>query len=162
MESATGVGPPAVFFVEGGISDRGSALAGAGAGWPLHWQAHGLGGKLSLVMEAAVHAWSAPQSDGSRRRSAQVTATPVFRWRGDNGASPWFLEAGIGLSFHSRDYIVKNDHQSTRWNFNDVFGIGRVFGAHEVGLRVAHFSNGRLRNPNPGDTGISLRWACRY
>lgn len=162
MDAATGAWPPAAFFVEGGTSDRGSAVVGAGVAWPLRWQGEGLGGRLSLAMEAALHAWSARQAEGGRQRSMQVSATPVVRWRGDGGASPWFLEAGVGLSYHGRDYVSKDDHQSTRWNFNDVIGFGRVVGKHEVGLRLAHFSNSGLRKPNPGDTSVSLRWAFRF
>lgn len=153
---------PAAVFVEAGLSARDSDVAGAGARWPWKWQADGLGGKLSLATEVALHRWSAPQTAGGKRRTTQLTATPVFRWRGAGGASPWFLEAGIGLSYHNQEYVVGAAHQETRWNFNDVIAVGRSFGAQEVSLRAAHFSNAGLKTPNPGDTSVSLRWSASF
>lgn len=153
---------PAAVFVEAGLSARDSNVAGVGARWPWRWQADGLGGTLSLATDVGVSRWSAPQTAGGKRSVLQLTATPVFRWRPAGGASPWFLEAGIGLSYHDRDYIAKDAHHGTRWNFNDVVAVGRSFGAHEVSLRAGHFSNASLKTPNPGDTTVSLRWSGSF
>ena len=151
---------PAAVFVQAGVSDRGSSVAGVGARWPLGWQ--GLGGRLGLAVEAGVSAWSARQEAGGRQETLQLTATPVFRWRSDAGASGWFLEAGIGVSYHTRHYVAKSARQASRWNFNDVLGLGRSLGPHEIGLRVTHFSSAALAEPNPGDTSVSLRWSVQY
>lgn len=133
---------------------------GAGARWPVRGLS--LGPSLALALEVGLAAWSARQDAGDRQESLQLTATPVFRWRGATGTSPWFVEAGIGLSYHHRDYVAKSAHQRTRWNFNDVLGVGRNFGTQEVSLRVTHFSNGGWRRPNPGDTSALLRWSIDY
>ncbi len=153
---------PAAVFVDAGASSRGAQVVGLGARWPSGWQAQALGGKLGLALEVGVHAWSVRQDTGDRQRSVQFTATPVIRWRGQDGASPWFIEVGIGLSYHDKAYGVKSAHQSTRWNFNDVIGVGRHIGQHELGLRLTHFSNAGLRKPNPGDSSVSLRWGYVY
>ncbi len=153
---------PAAVYVEAGGAERGSAVAGAGARWPARWQASGLGGRFVLGLEVAVHRWSARREAGDRQGSVQFTATPVVRWHGEGGASPWFLEAGIGLSYQHRAYEARGAHQSTRWNFNDVLGLGRRDGPHEVSLRLTHFSNAGLRKPNPGDSSLSLRWGYLY
>lgn len=151
---------PAAVYVQAGVSSRGSGLAGVGARWPTGWQP--MGGRLALALEVGLTGWSARQETGVRQESMQLTVTPVFRWRGAAGTSPWFLEAGIGVSHHTRDYVAKTAHQGTRWNFNDVLGVGRRFGSHEVALRLAHFSNGGFTKPNPGDTSVSLRWSVGY
>jgi len=151
---------PAAVFVQAGPSLRGSNVLGVGARWPQDWQA--LDGRLGLALELSANAWSARREAGGRHGFLQLTAVPVFRWRADAAGSPWFLEAGIGVSYHPRNYVVKSSRQETRWNFNDVLGIGRSFGPHEAALRLSHFSNAGLSKPNPGDTSVSLRWSWRY
>ncbi len=158
MDLAAADWRPAAVFVQAGTSDRGATVAGAGARWPLACPA--LGPRVGLALELGLARWSAPQEAGGRRAFVQFTATPLLRWRGHT--SPWFLEAGIGVSYHARDYVAKAAHQGTRWNFNDVLGVGLNLGAHEVGLRVAHFSNAGLKEPNPGDSSVSLRWSLSY
>lgn len=137
-------------------------MAGAGVRGPSIWQAQFLGGNVGLGLEVGIHAWSAQQGAGRRQHTVQAVAMPIFRWRGDGGGSPWFLEAGVGLSYHNKEYEAKSAHQSTRWNFNDVIGVGRSFRSHEVGLRLSHFSNAGVQHPNPGDTRLALRWGYHY
>lgn len=153
---------PAAVYVEAGVSARDSDVVGAGARWPSGWQAEGLGGKFSLATDVGLNRWSAPQTGAGKRSFTQLTATPVFRWRGAGGASPWFLEAGIGLSYHNKEYVAKDAHHGSRWNFNDVLAAGYSFGKHEISLRASHFSNAGLKNPNPGDTIVSLRWSGSF
>ena len=151
---------PAAVFLQAGASERGSAVAGVGARWPL--DRHGQDRRLAMAVEAGVVTWSARQDSGGREKTLQLTVTPLFRWRGGSGASPWFLEAGIGVSYHTRHYVAKSARQASRWNFNDVLGVGWSVGAHEVGLRLTHFSCAGLAKPNPGDTSVSLHWSVRY
>jgi lipid A 3-O-deacylase len=55
---------------------------------------------------------------------------------------------------------------STQWNFQDVLGAGYVLGGSkgrdETQLRLGHFSNAGLRNPNPGEDYLQLRYARRF
>ena len=54
---------------------------------------------------------------------------------------------------------------STRFNFVDVFGVGRSLGAdrrRELSVRVAHISNAKLKQPNPGENFLQLRYAVKF
>jgi hypothetical protein len=65
------------------------------------------------------------------------------------------------------DRLYRTDHKefSTRFNFYDTIGIGRSFGdhrQHEVSLRWAHVSNAGIKEPNPGENFIQLRYARQF
>ena len=50
------------------------------------------------------------------------------------------------------------------FNFGDHLAVGRSFGVqreHELALRVQHFSNGGIKEPNPGETFLQLRYVYR-
>ena len=79
--------------------------------------------------------------------------------------SPWFLEAGVGLSLTSVLYQTQAKRFSTRFNFGTHLGLGRNFGTrgeHELSLRVEHFSNAGIRHPNPGENFVQLRYVYRF
>ena len=51
---------------------------------------------------------------------------------------------------------------STNFNFGDHVGVGRRFGdhgEHELSLRVQHFSNAGIKDPNPGQNFLQVRYA---
>lgn len=107
---------------------------------------------------------SLPQSleHAHRAGPAQLHATgavvPLLRYRFSRGQSPWFAEAGIGLSVMNPVYQSAHKQFSTHFNFVDVLGLGRSFGEgqrHEMGLRLTHISNGGIKHPNPGETWFS-------
>jgi hypothetical protein len=53
----------------------------------------------------------------------------------------------------------------TRFNFVDTAGVGRSFGAqrkHELGLRLVHMSNAGIKEPNPGENFLQLRYAASF
>jgi Lipid A 3-O-deacylase (PagL) len=69
----------------------------------------------------------------------------VFRYRPAGGASPWFFEAGVGLTLTTSLYETDRKRFSTTFNFGDHLAVGRNFGQHsehELSLRLRHFSNG--------------------
>lgn len=95
----------------------------------------------------------------------QVGLIPVFRYRPAGGASPWFFEAGVGLTLATSLYETDRKRFSTGFNFGDPLAVGRNFGQHseyELSLRVQHFSNGRIKHPYPGEDFIELRYAYRF
>lgn len=52
---------------------------------------------------------------------------------------------------------------STTFNFGEHLAVGRQLGAtrhHEVALRVQHFSNAGIRQPNPGENLVQVRYAA--
>ena len=88
-----------------------------------------------------------------------------LRWRAAQGASPWFVEAGTGLVWHSRHYASDDKYFSTRYNFASHLGVGRNFGPqgrHALAVRLQHISNAGIKKPNPGDNFLQLRYAVAF
>ena len=161
--SAQGLRPSA-YFVQGGATGGGTWNAGAGLVWPWAWRTGFLGGEVGGITELSVNHWDARAQSG-RRGFTQVALVPLLRLRFDAGRSPWFAEAGIGISAMDQHFATQTKRFSTTFNFVDVIGIGRSFGAagaQELGLRLQHVSNGGIRSPNPGKNFVQLRYAAAF
>lgn len=153
---------PVQVFIEAGSLHRGSEVVGIGLNLPFDWQAMRWGGRFSASAEVSASRW-ASDSDSGRQVQAQLALVPLLRYTPREGRSPWFVEAGIGLSLHRRAYEAGDIRMSTRWNFYDVLAVGRRFGEDdELSLRAVHVSNAGVRKPNPGEELILLRWAHRF
>lgn len=155
---------PAGYFVQGGLAEGRIWSATAGLTWPWAWKASVLGGELGGLTEAFVGHWEAP-SASDRRSFTQVGVLPLLRLRFDQGRSPWFAEAGVGVSAMDHHFVTTTKQFTTSFNFVDVVGVGRSFGAareHELGLRLQHVSNAGIRVPNPGQNFVQLRYAAKF
>jgi len=156
---------PDAFYVQaGGAKGTQSLAVGLSWDWDARWT---LGpGELRPYIEATLSQWryDAP-TPGDKDHLTQLAMTPVLRWRANGGASPWFVEAGVGLSFTSSLYHSSDKQFSTSFNFGSHLGVGRNFGArqeHELVLRVEHFSNAGIKHPNPGENFAQLRYTYRF
>ena len=158
------VTPDGVFVQLGAAADTYGASAGLYWNWGREFE---LGGaRLTGYWEASVSQWSYPSSYPSSdvRRTAgliQLGVIPVLRWRPASGSSPWFAEGGIGATLTTVAYQTDRKRFSTRFNFGDHLAFGRSFGplsAHEISLRVEHFSNAGIRQPNPGENFVQIRY----
>lgn len=155
---------PSGYFVQGGLAEGRIWSATAGLTWPWAWKTGVLGAELGGLTEASISHWSAPAATG-RRGFTQVGLLPLLRLRPDRGRSPWFVEAGIGLSAMDHHFVTTTKQFTTSFNFVDVVGVGRSFGAareHELGLRLQHVSNAGIRVPNPGQNFVQLRYAASF
>lgn len=156
---------PSGFFVQAGTAKQTREFS-AGLLWDWQHQWVVGPGRVTGYWEASVSRWSYSVSDG--RQSAwlgQVGLIPVFRFRPDGGASPWFAEAGIGVTLTTRIYETHRKRFSTSFNFGDHIAVGRDFGArqeHSLALRLEHFSNAGIKHPNPGENFVQLRYAYRF
>jgi len=123
-------------------------------------------GPLTRYWDVFLSQWSAPGLNNDGRRSyTQIGAIYTLRYRFGDGGSPWFAEGGVGATLMDRIYRTPDRSFSTAFQFTEVLGIGRSFGekgAHEVSLRVQHFSNAGIKKPNPGETFLRLRYAYRF
>ena len=110
--------------------------------------------------------WRGPQSNGVDKTYTQVGVLSVGRWRYDEGQSPWFTDAGLGLAYLDDLYTQPGGRAfSTRLNFALRLGVGRSFGegdAHEVSLNYQHFSNAGIKRPNPGLNSLQAGLAVRF
>lgn len=162
-ESRSSLAPSSAFAQAGAVRSTRSASIGATWDWTFD---RAIGpGRLGGYWEGSAAVWSYPAVEGVRRELLQLGLKPVFRYRLEGLASPWFLEAGVGLSLTSRVYHTERKQFSTAFEFGDHLAVGRSFGAagdQELALRIEHFSNGSIRQPNPGETFLQLRYAWRF
>ncbi|RZI77250.1 MAG: acyloxyacyl hydrolase [Variovorax sp.] len=156
-------------YVEGGRTLEGGSPANAAAvGFTFPFDSgHDLwGGSVTSYGDVFVSQWRARNAGGDGRRTyTQIGAIATWRYRFDGGASPWFADAGIGVSLMDKLYATPERVFSTRFQFTEVLGIGRNFGptgAHEVSLRLQHFSNAGIKKPNPGENFVRLRYAYHF
>lgn len=122
-------------------------------------------GALTGYWDVFVSNWHAPALGDGPRNYAQIGALYTWRYRFGQGSSPWFAEGGIGGSVMDRVYRTPDRSFSTAFQFTEVLGVGRSFGdtgAHELSLRVQHFSNAGIKKPNPGETFLKLRYTYRF
>ena len=156
--------PTSIFLQAGTTGNTHGFTAGVTWDWARQWTLGG--GRVAGYWEASVSEWSYLAADA--RRTAwlgQVGLIPVFRYRPAGGASPWFFEAGVGLTLTTSLYETDRKRFSTSFNFADHLTVGRNFGQyseHEWSLRLQHFSNGGIKHPNPGEDFIQLRYAYRF
>lgn len=151
-------------FVEGAVAEEGGYGATVGVVWPWSWQREAWGGAWSGHTEAFASHWSL-RGFGGRDSYTLVGVAPIVRYTFDAGRSPWFLEGGIGASVLDSKVNVPDRFMSTRFNFYDVIAAGRSFGEgrrQEVSLRLTHISNANLKQPNPGQEFLQLRYAARF
>jgi len=62
-------------------------------------------------------------------------------------------------------YRTEKKHFSTSLNFGDHLAVGRTFGGraeHDLAARFQHFSNAGIRQPNPGENFLQLRYSRRF
>jgi hypothetical protein len=155
---------PDAISVQAGPGRDSVAMAGVGLAWD--WDFHRVRrAELTARTEFMVNTWRYDRPGGGHMTLTQFVLLPTLRMQLDRGRSPWFLEIGVGASWTDRLFIPPNKQFSTQWNFYDVLGGGYKFGdrrEREVGLRWNHVSNGGIRNPNPGQDFLQLRYVQRF
>lgn len=152
-------------YVQGSWAEHGTDAATVGVTLPWkEWKADLWGGQVRGHWDLYVSRLS---FDG--RRSYDSTwmfgVKPVWRWRPDAGRSPWFAEAGVGLTYMTDRYITVHKEFSTSFNFATHLGVGYSFGVqrqHEVQLRVEHVSNAGIKEPNPGENFVQIRYGYHF
>src|SRR3954469_16864230 len=121
----------------GEVGATNSATLGMLVPWEPSQRFHS--GALWSYFDIFVSRWRAPPIENGHRSYAQIGAIATWRYRFDEGNSPWFAEAGIGVSLMDHLYRTPEREFSTAFQFTEVLGIGRSFGQqgnHEVSLRV--------------------------
>lgn len=162
MATSSSLRPARVFVQLGG--NQGAATATAGASWDLGWQHDSRWGPIDAQLELSAGRWRSDRDMERNNWTSQFGMTPVLRLRPLGWALGWRVEAGIGLNLLTPVYQRENKHFSTRYNFGDHIGLAYQWGgheAHELGLRLQHYSNAGLKKPNPGENFLQLRYAYR-
>lgn len=156
---------PATVSVAAGPGRDHSSQLTVGLGWNFDWQ-RPLGPVLATThAEVFAAVWRARDFEGGNQHFGHFGVLPTLRLRFDQGRSPMFFDAGIGLSWHNRTYVTPDKEMGSRFNFTDVLGVGFSFGPQrrqELSLRYNHVSNGGIKKPNPGEDFLLLRYATHF
>jgi lipid A 3-O-deacylase len=158
---------PEAFTVQAGASEHSVRMVGAGLRWAWHFDSMRKSAELTGHTELLANQWRAELADRSAVvQYTQLVLLPTLRMQLARGASPWFFEVGVGVSWTDHAFQTPGHTFSTQWNFQEVLGAGYVLGGprgrDEIQLRLGHFSNAGLENPNPGETYLQLRYARRF
>jgi lipid A 3-O-deacylase len=156
---------PDAVSLQGGVGSHGTSNAGAGLVWDWNFERLRRKAELTAHTELMVNSWRADAVGGGHQALTQVVLLPTLRMQLSRGASPWYLEVGVGASWLDQRFVTPDREFSTQWNFYDVLGMGRSFGPaarHELGLRWVHVSNGGIKKPNPGQDFLQLRYVARF
>jgi lipid A 3-O-deacylase len=152
------------FALDTGVAAQGSYSVSVGLGWPWSWERNAAGAQWTATTELFVSHWSS-NVHGERESRTLVGALPVFRLRFADGRSNWFGEGGVGVTYMDALYRTDEHQFSTQFNFISALGVGRSFGTRreqDLSLRVAHVSNAGIKNPNPGETFLQLRYSRAF
>jgi len=116
-------------------------------------------GHLSGYWNLAYTWWEAGRF-GSNEQS--VSFSPVFVYRFNSPGWRPFIEAGIGAAYFSDDQ-VSDRILGSQAHFEDRFSVGMQMSERDaLRLRVIHYSNAGLEDPNQGINSWSLVYSRRF
>jgi lipid A 3-O-deacylase len=138
-----------------------------GATWEWPWLREFVFGNATGYFDASLGRWNSHVDNASRSAAwiTQIGLTPVLRWHLFGSSPRVFAEAGIGLNVLVPIFRTTDKQFSTAFNFGDHIAVGMQFGEgglHEVSLRLQHFSSACIKEPNPGENFVQLRYGMRY
>ena len=125
----------------------------AGAGFGLPWSFSE--GRVSSRLDASLG-----YVDTKKGGVAQATVMPVLRYQPD--AVGYFLEAGLGLGYVSRQRWSNSHDLGGNLHFASRLGGGYDFGKYSLGLSLTHISNAGLYDDNDGANLIDIRMSWKF
>lgn len=161
-------GTPAFYVDAGRAPHKDTSTDSLTIGAVLPWGAqHSIWGmRITSYADLYLSLWRAPTvARDDHHHFSQLGAIAGWRFRFDEGSSPWFFEAGLGGTMMNDRYQSPDRSFSTRFQFTEQLGVGRNFGTrgeHELSLRIQHFSNGGIKKPNPGENFYMVRYLYRF
>jgi lipid A 3-O-deacylase len=148
------------FSVEAGVGEK-VQLVRLGTQW--NWESRWFesnGSHVGGYWDLSVARWrgtSYKNMEGRHQNINSIGITPVFRWQQDNKKG-LYAEAAVGANLLSDLYDNNGTQLSTRFEFGDHAGIGYVFDSKlDIALKIIHYSNAGIKEPNDGENFISLR-----
>ena len=158
---------PTRAFVQLGVAEHANAAV-VGLTWDWSWHKDVGWGRLTGYWDVSFGRWASDGADGTTSSHAWVTQvgiTPVVRLHPGGPGPGWYVEGGIGANVLLPIYRTGDKRFSTKFNFGDHLAVGRTFGdrgEHDVAVRLQHFSNAGIKEPNPGENFLQLRYSRRF
>jgi hypothetical protein len=147
--------PDHAFVQYGRQTDTQAATLGLTRDWS--WSRPLGSGLLAGYHELSLGRWRSDVPEG-HENFTQFGYTPALRWWSGGAPAGFFVEAGIGLNYVTPRFRTMDKRVGSNFTFGDHLGVGwRSTGGTELSLRIQHFSNGGLKDPNPGVDFVQLR-----
>ena len=156
---------PGGTYVQFGAGENDVRATTAGLAWPWRNWARDSGGlQFSGSWDLYGLQVRSRARDGGKLDTLVLGLSPMLRATpAAAGQEHWFIEGGVGLAVSDGPYASGDRFFSTRFNFVTSVGAGWVLGrSQEVSLRIAHASNAGIRQPNPGENLLQLRYLYRW
>lgn len=126
---------------------------GLGFDWERSWLRSETG-QLTGYWDVGLTHWNGGK-DASARTTLSFAPVFVYEFATRSSVTP-FIEAGVGVSLFSGTRAGERNLGSS-FNFEDRLGAGVKFANNDrVGLRVIHYSNAGLKEPNAGIESYAL------
>jgi len=126
------------------------------------WSSPAQSWRLRMAIEASVGGWNPHGGDSTLM--GDIGLTPIFRLQGGGRSGP-FAEIAAGLHLLSRTRVSDTKAFSSAFQFGDRLAIGYRFGDaidSELALRLQHYSNAGIKEPNPGINFLMLQYSARF
>ncbi len=137
-----------------------------GAWHSLPWSAQIGRTSIRSYAEYTLSRWVADDLQRAEsRRFTQFGVAPVLRFQHSRTPRGLFLDLGIGAYLITPIYQHDNKRFGSAYNFGDQIAVGMRLGRagrQEVSLRLQHFSNGGIKQPNPGENFLQARVLIRF
>lgn len=121
------------------------------------WQSQSGGVHLGGYWDTGVIRWSGLDATTFALAPVFVLSFPI--------QASWtpYVEAGIGVSYFTKTDLDHDRDLGSKFQFEDRLGAGvRFASGSEVGLRVYHYSNAGLKNPNNGIETTALHYRYSF
>ena len=152
-------------YLQGNWAEHNTHAATLGVTVPWkHWRTERWGSEIRGHWDLYASRWTYDGA-GDHRSSWLLGVVPSLRLRPDHGQSRWFAEVGVGVVYMTNRYHTVHKEFSTSFNFASHIGLGYNFGnqrRHELQVRIEHISNAALKQPNPGENFIQLRYGFHF
>lgn len=114
-------------------------------------------GHLGGYWDAGYTYWEGDETASNH----SLSFSPVFVYEFTGKTFRPYVAIGIGIAAFSSTEVEGNDLGSS-FQFEDRLGFGVRFADQELGVRVIHYSNAGLKQPNGGVETYTLHYRLRF
>lgn len=128
--------------------------------WPIQFS----GDRWTTFWQGELGEWFTKKNGRMYKDSTEIALGPVGRYYFDVDHS-FYFDGVANIGFITPRYWRDSEQEGSAFDFGGGFAFGYRFGgdkSNEISLRAEHFSNGGLRDPNPGRNFFQIRYAKSF